>query len=440
MPGPDRFDRLISTGSARRSPLTDRRTPGQKDRDRILYTSAFRRLAGVTQVVGPLEGHIFHNRLTHTLEVAQIARRLAERLCATQSDEARAAGGIDVDVVEAAALAHDLGHPPFGHVAEDELDALAIAGTPDGFEGNAQSFRILTKLATHREGYGGLNLTRATLNAVLKYPWHRRDADPKKPKKFGAYNEEHAELAFAREGMANGDRAQSVEASIMDHADDIAYSVHDVDDFYRAGLIPLETIRDRFEHFVDQLRGSKRVTVLSADIDRHMTELREMINWMPDERFDGTFDDRGEQRTRTSRLIERFISAARLAERDGRVVLDVPSDIRVQMKFLQNLVWEFVIDNPRLATQQRGQREVIRRLFEVYGNAIEERHAALVPATFRDELDQLGDRSNSDSAITARGVRLAVDIVASFTDSQAVALHRRLNGTSLGSLMDILDR
>jgi len=152
----------------RQSEPGDQRSSGQRDRDRILYTTALRRLAGVTQVVAPGEGHIFHNRLTHTLEVAQIGRRLAEKIVVEDRELADALGEIDPEVVEAAALAHDLGHPPFGHITERLLDKLVVdEGDPDGYEGNAQSFRIITKLAIRRENQIGLNLTRATLNAVL---------------------------------------------------------------------------------------------------------------------------------------------------------------------------------------------------------------------------------------------------------------------------------
>jgi predicted deoxyguanosinetriphosphate triphosphohydrolase len=149
------------------------RDPWQRDRDRILYSDALQRLANVTQVASPGEGIVFHNRLTHTHEVAQIARRLAEKL-RTEQPQLAARCDLNPDVVEAAALAHDLGHPPFGHIAEEELDRLASAnGAPEGFEGNAQSFRIIVRTEPHRIGYRGLDLTRATLNAVLKYPWQR---------------------------------------------------------------------------------------------------------------------------------------------------------------------------------------------------------------------------------------------------------------------------
>ncbi|MGB9286651.1 MAG: dNTP triphosphohydrolase, partial [Candidatus Sulfotelmatobacter sp.] len=121
----------------------DDRTPAQRDRDRILYSSSFRRLAEVTQVVSASSGYVFHNRLTHSLQVAQVGRRLAEKLC--KKYPALTTDLICPDVVEAACLAHDLGHPPFGHVAEHRLNELAKAY--GGFEGNAQSFRIVSSLA-----------------------------------------------------------------------------------------------------------------------------------------------------------------------------------------------------------------------------------------------------------------------------------------------------
>lgn len=158
----------------------DYRTASQRDHDRVLYSSSFRRLAEVTQVVAANSGYVFHNRLTHSLQVAQVGRRMAEKLVQIQTKEGIVPlGAIDPNVVEAACLAHDLGHPPFGHVIEDELNELA--DQIGGFEGNAQSFRIVTKLAFHSPLYLGLDLTRATLAGVLKYPWARNE-NPSKPK------------------------------------------------------------------------------------------------------------------------------------------------------------------------------------------------------------------------------------------------------------------
>src|SRR5271170_455642 len=148
----------------------DDRTEFQRDRDSILYSSALQRLSTTTQVVSGEQGRVFHNRLTHSLQVAQVGRRLAEKLKLKQPDLATLYR-LNEDVVEAACLAHDLGHPPFGHLAETALNKLARKSRGiQGFEGNAQSFRIVTVLAFRSEKFEGLNLTRQTLRAILKYP------------------------------------------------------------------------------------------------------------------------------------------------------------------------------------------------------------------------------------------------------------------------------
>ena len=151
------------------------RTEFQRDRDRVLYSDEFRRLSGVTQVVSAVEGDVFHNRLTHSLKVAQVGRRMAESLLRESSEDlVEACGGVDPDVVETAGLAHDLGHPPFGHGGKDVIcGASRDRGLEEGFEGNPQSFRIVTRLAVRYADQvpPGLDLTRASLNAILKYPW-----------------------------------------------------------------------------------------------------------------------------------------------------------------------------------------------------------------------------------------------------------------------------
>jgi hypothetical protein len=241
----------------------DRRSRAQRDVDRILFSTAFRRLGGVTQVVlAGEDGHLFHNRLTHSVKVAQLGRRIAEVLVkrinqaepvhrAELVDQVRRGGGLDPEVVYAACLAHDIGHPPFGHMGESQLNASAQArGLPDGFEGNAQSFRIVTRLAISEPGKG-LNLTRATLNAISKYPWRYDDTGA--GKKFGCYEDDKDSLAVARLPMNLPVHSRSIEAQIMDWADDIAYSVHDVDDFFRAGLIPMDRLAARCGDFLSRL-------------------------------------------------------------------------------------------------------------------------------------------------------------------------------------------
>jgi dGTPase len=419
------------------------RTPGQSDRDRVLYTSAFRRLAGVTQVVGPLEGHIFHNRLTHTIEVAQIARRLAERLRELNPAGVAEFGGLDPDVVEAAALAHDLGHPPFGHVAEKTLDMLARRyDADDGFEGNAQSFRIVTRLSAHRKGYTGLNLTRATLNAILKYPWFRGEGPAAKREKFGAYRTEAADFSHAREG-ASGQR-QSLEAAIMDHADAIAYSVHDLDDFFRAGLIPLETVRRTLRIDIDRFKKSGKVP--AAMIDRNRKAIERMFWFQLEEiraRYEGTYSERVKMRSLNSSLINLFVTTVKLGSVDGTgSPLDISEDIYVPMRFLQNLVWRYVITNPLLATQQAGQKHVITTLFSIYRRAIRSGKDGryIIPPAYRESFEEILRIPKKAEGRSAQETRLVVDIVASFGDVQASALFRRLTGIATGSITDLIGR
>lgn len=418
----------------------DQRTEGQRDRDRILYSSAFRRLAGVTQVVGPLEGHVFHNRLTHTLEVAQIARRLAENLNEMHPKLATSLGGIDPDVVEAAALAHDLGHPPFGHVAEKRLDHLARdAGAPDGFEGNAQSFRIVTKLSAHRASryYRGLNLTRATLNAMLKYPWRRelRDKSSKRHHKFGAFKTELPDFAFARQGFGSSG-TQSIEAAIMDYADGVAYSVHDFDDFARAGLITVEHLKHdpgSLDQFLERWVATKRVTAAEAKANR--TRLGRLLSLVvpSEEPYSGSFEDRAQRRAIASRLIADYVRAPTLTA-DG---LTIPIEIRVEQAFLQRIVWEQVITAASLSTQQAGQRNIIDNLFNIYLNAIRTRDRTVVPPAYAIEVARLPTPSRKSRQATVAEIRLAVDIIASMTDQQAYLIHARLSGFSPGSVTDL---
>ena len=311
-------------------------------------------MAGVTQVVGAGEGHLFHNRLTHSLEVAQIARRLAQRLASTAPSYCP----IDPDVVEAAALAHDLGHPPFGHMGEKTLNELADG---DGFEGNAQSFRIVARLAEQRPEHCGLDLTRATLNAVLKYPWLKGEGPLEKGEKFGAYRSDSADFEFAREGSVP--KEQSVEAAIMDISDSVAYSVHDLHDFYRAGIIPLaemdneRRLNEEIDHCIEDGKESELVAA-------HRSEIINVM-FLGTHRYSGSRADKARMRAYVSLLITRLISSVEIVDSGSRCSVKQDDQHRAVMRFLQNLVWRYVITSPRLATQQAGQRRIIRDLFEV---------------------------------------------------------------------------
>lgn len=389
----------------------------------------------------PGEGHIFHNRLTHSLEVAQLARRLAEKIIREQPPKILdRLGGLDPEVAEAAALAHDLGHPPFGHIAERELDSLVRkAGVPDGFEGNPQSFRIVCRLSAHRTGYRGLNLARATLNAILKYP-HLRAVGNKASKryeKFGSYRTESHFLHFARAGRGRSVR-QSLEASIMDVADDIAYSVHDFDDFYRAGILSVQHLRYEraaFDAFLDRWAATGRIK--QSQISRHRDALQDFlkVTLFQAGPYGGGFQERASQRTMTSNLINEYVNAVRLDKKSG---ITVEEDKLIEQKFLQRVVWEQVITNPALATLQHGQRNIVQYLFKTYVTAAQHRDTDLLPAVYQDLLPTRGKRSPRHRKPTQTEVRVAADIVSSFTDLQALHLYRKLSGTDPGSITDLI--
>ena len=420
----------------------DSRKSFQVDRDRILYSSAFRRLAQVTQVVTAQEGHVFHNRLTHSLKVAQVARRLAEKLMTEQPELGEKIGGIDPDVVEAAALAHDLGHPPFGHTAEEELDACATEqGLTDGFEGNAQSFRILTRLAIHRIDYYGLNLTRATLNAVLKYPWLRSpEPQSKQWRKYSVYALDREAFLFAR---PEASQHQTIEASIMDFADDITYSVHDLEDFYLAGLIPLEllaTDRDELERFTSEwlreVPDNQVAEVVQSNPHRFQNFLNATYNLRGQYR-PGSFEQKAQIKRISSQLIQTYIHSVRLStEYGGRGYLEYSLAREEELQFLQRIVWSYVISNPRLSTQRYGQKRIIRTLFEIYLEAIQRRDLSFIPARFVKEYLELDSCETDSKTISQEKTRMAVDIVAGLSEAEAVLQYRRLTGINQGSFLD----
>ena len=212
------------------------RTAFERDRARVLHSSALRRLSAKTQVVSPTQDDFVRNRLTHSLEVAQVGREFGAAL------------GCDADVVDTACLAHDIGHPPFGHNGETVLDELA-AGI-GGFEGNAQTLRLLTRLETktfrHNGHSAGLNLSRASLDAACKYPWLRADApqvDGKPTRKFGVYADDAPVFDWLRSVPEAQTGVVCMEGQVMDLADDISYSVHDVEDAIVGGNLQLRWLK-----------------------------------------------------------------------------------------------------------------------------------------------------------------------------------------------------
>jgi dGTPase len=414
-----RVDRLSGRGGPEKP--KESRSSFERDCDRILYSGAFRRLAVITQVVSPAGGHAFHNRLTHALKVAQVGRRIAQRLIKYE-DKAliRRLGGIEPTVVEAAALAHDLGHPPFGHIAEEELHRLVYdAGIEDGFEGNAQSFRIVTRLDTRDWREPGLDLTRATLDAMLKYPRHRGRAG-KELIKFGAYADEANEFLFAHKYSQK--ETPCIEAQIMDWADDITYAVHDLEDFYRLGKIPLDRMAKSFgfvDNFLEDMFEKKKKQIPAAEHNQYREAARDLFTFCPvSEEYLGTRTQRAALRGFASAIIHEAVTQTKLS--DEGLVKPVRSLLHVAL--LKQLTFSFFIEDSSLASEQYGKRYIIRKLFEIFANASQEpKDWKMFPPAFQE---QLADKN-------VHYLRTTADYIASMGEQRAVELYAQLSGSSL---------
>jgi dGTPase len=485
-------------------------SPFRVDRDRIVASPFFARLGGVTQVVSASGSGLLHNRLTHSLKVAQVARAIAERMTAEPNRRALLdkLGGCDLDVVEAAALAHDLGHPPFGHLGEQELDRLARHrfALPDGFEGNAQSLRIVTTTDTGGPAAVGLDLTAATRAAMLKYPWTRRShpdphprhlADPPRgasepadepgtgSSKFSVYVTELDDLVQAREPFAGrlAPWQQTVEASVMDTADDIAYAIHDLEDFHRIGVLQhapvaaelgrwltgalelaelddelLTTYARRPGYSLELLRRRlhRRDSWIVDDdafvaaVSRVRVELVDNLLATP---FDGSVE--AEQAVGrfsagwTVRLVTDMGVVPDPPTRSGHVQLAPAQWHEVQvLKFVHR---RFVLLRPDLALHQRGQARLLaslvaaleqwltdryesnrlpRRLADLVALA-EHEYSTLAATDMSTLVGAVGEPPEGAAGIRelARG-RAVIDFVASLTDSQAATLLDALSGRS----------
>ncbi len=390
------------------------RTPFERDRARVVHAASSRRLAAKTQVVGPQTDDFVRNRLTHSLEVAQIARDLARAL------------GCHPDIAETAALAHDLGHPPFGHNGERALAEQSEAC--GGFEGNAQTLRLLTRLEAKTftsDGHSaGLNLTRATLDACTKYPWtlasaeppqgHHADGSARTVLKFGVYDDDHAVFDWMRTGAPGA--KQCVEAQVMDLADDVAYSVHDVEDGIVAGRIELTTL-DRAAVW-QTVREWYLPDADDATLDGVLGELSAIEAW-PRAAYDGSRRRLAALKNLTSDLIGRFcgdVQSATFAGGEGPFVryqasLVVPERTSLEIAVLKGVAAHYVMRaDDRVALMER-QRQLLAELVA----ALAARGPEALDRPFADDWHAAGD--------DAARLRVVVDQVASLTDASAVSRH-----------------
>jgi dGTPase len=438
------------------------RSAFERDRARVLHSASLRRLAAKTQVVAVGDADFPRTRLTHSLECAQIGRGIGSVI------------GCDPDLVETACLAHDIGHPPFGHNGEMALAELA-AGC-GGFEGNAQTLRLLTRLETKVPG-AGLNLTRASLDAILKYPWPAPPdmapspsiGDTSAPAKFNYYADDADVFGWIRQGAP--DRRRCLEAQVMDWADDVAYSVHDVEDGLHAGLITFAQLHDASEQAsvaqVAQRLYCPPDSVTLAELTAVFDDLMALDCWPKS--FDGGPDALAALKNLTSELVGRFCVAAQDATRaacgdaDGRsrgpdglrsggqssvdlgpaglgpggpaprardggrkltryaCDLVVPRTQRLECALLKAVAAHYVMTRAGAAAAQARERELIAEL------------AATVqigaPRTLDPVFRPAWDAAPSDVARR----RVMIDQIASLTDTSAIAWHRRLCRTTAPS-------
>ena len=405
----------------------DHRSDFQRDRDIVLYTSAFKRLSGITQVVSSHTGHVFHNRLTHSLQVAQVGRSLAEKLLKLQERLAKEVS-LEPNAVEAACLAHDLGHPPFGHVAEEILNNQ-VGDDSEGYEGNAQSFRIVTELAFRSSEFTGLNLTRATLRGILKYPW----TFAKRPtgfngvpkKKWGAYASSWKQFEFATGSSDGGPSKKAVEAELMDWADDLTYAIHDIEDFYRAGLIPLHQMnsqgesgeKTRFlEYVYSKKDGIPEFSNVNADELRAILARALFGSFTLGEPYQGTRDHRARLRMFTSQMVGLYINALQLVNSDDGIGIQVPVERKQEIEILKQLTWFYVIDAPSLAIQQAAQQKIIEYLFGVFLEECRKKPHHLLPRYYQETLSEVPEEEPNRN----RGIRrIVADLIAGMKPPEA---------------------
>ena len=394
------------------------RSDFERDRARILHSSALRRLGFKTQVVDPTSDDFVRTRLTHSLEVAQVGREIGRIL------------GCDPDVVDAACLSHDLGHPPFGHNGETALNA--IGEQAGGFEGNAQTLRLISRLepkVVHPDGHSyGLNLTRAVLDAACKYPWSREDAPVRageRSRKFGVYADDLPVFAWFREGAPDGVR--SLEAQVMDLADDISYSVHDVEDAVFSGQVQLGQMArpaDR-ARVISWTRRWYTPQASEDELDAAMTRLERLEEWLP--HMDGSRASMAALKALTSRLIGRFAAAAIESTRaqygEGPLTryaaaLMIPRETELEIAVMKGIATAYVMVVRDQEPLYENQREILTVLVEALLQTDGQYLDPIFAADWR-ELAPTEDQAR---------MRLVIDQVASLTDASAVRLHDRITG------------
>lgn len=407
------FERFVPedrTNSAKRGEFA-------RDRARVLHSSALRRLGAKTQVLSPTNGDFARTRLTHSLEVAQVGREMAQAL------------GVDPDVVDTACLAHDLGHPPFGHNGEKALSVWAEDF--GGFEGNAQTLRLLSriepKVIDSNGQTRGLNLTRASLDASCKYPWARAEgvaeAGGNQSVKFGYYEDDVEVFKFLRHGADSTKKC--IEAEVMDFADDVAYSVHDFEDAVVSGYVDLGELASVSNHqeYFAKIQSWAGPELSIGDIESAFGRLSSNLYWLKS--YSSSLADQATLKNLTSYLIGSFVgrstkhtlasnNAEHLVRYSGSLV--VPSDVKAEIAVLKGTVSVFLMTDEKRQPYYIWQRELLTEL------------ADALLASNGKHLDHYCQSVWADAKTDSEKYRVVVDQVASLTDVSALNLHAELIG------------
>ena len=386
-----------------------------RDRARVLHSSALRRLGAKTQVLSPSNGDFARTRLTHSLEVAQVGREMAQEL------------GIDPDIVDTACLAHDLGHPPFGHNGEAALNEWAKDF--GGFEGNAQTLRLLSRIEPKvfdaQARSRGLNLTRAVLDASCKYPWPRQSGQAETGRdysvKFGYYEDDRDVFEFLRAGATP--MRKCIEAEVMDFADDVAYSVHDFEDAIVSGYVNLAEINSKSSdtELIQKIAQWDGSDLAGSDFQAALSRLRSQNYWL--DSHSGEMAEQATLKNLTSALIGSFVrrttDQSELANASEHLVryqgaLVVPSEVRAEIAVLKGIVSAYLMSDEKRQPYYQWQRAILTELSD-----------ALLAANGK-HLDAYCANAWQEARTEEQRLRVVVDQVASLTDISALSLHHEL--------------
>ncbi|MEO0024630.1 MAG: hypothetical protein RL196_1071 [Actinomycetota bacterium] len=396
-----------------------RRGEFARDRARVLHSSALRRLGAKTQVLSPSNGDYARTRLTHSLEVAQIGREMGVDL------------GLNPDLVDMACLAHDLGHPPFGHNGERALNEWARDF--GGFEGNAQTLRLLTRLEPKVLGADGrpvgLNLTRASLDATCKYPWTQSDAiidsGADRSAKFGVYEDDREIFTWLRQGAP--DLLKCAEAQVMDFADDVAYSVHDFEDAIVSGYVDLGVIADPAarKELLEKIGHWNGGLLAEVQLEEALENLMKLDYWPTS--FDHSWGALGRLKNLSSALIGRFVgqttdfifdqASSTTLTRFGSGVT-IPETVAAEISVLKGLVSAFLMSHESRRPFYEWQRAILSEL------------ADALLASNGSDLDVIQRLAWQQANNDAAKYRVVVDQIASLTDQSALNLHHKLVGST----------